>query len=148
MLSDKEFTVKLVKLQAGETNKSTKMKSPTSISQEFDKSNKAIFTVIRSRKIVWKQGPYCWYFCSDLKDLRWPYREYFKTGKNGGFCVELFSENDFENNNFLLLWLIFRDQKDYRKYCSCVTVCRRAKMYHSLTIKMLVTYSLGHLWCS
>ena len=59
MLSDKEFTVKLVKLQAGETNKSTKMKSPTSISQEFDKSNKAIFTVIRSIKIVWKQGPYC-----------------------------------------------------------------------------------------
>ena len=148
MLSDKEFTVNLVKLQAGETNKSTKMKSPRSISQEFDKSNKAIFTVIRSRKIVWKHGPYCWYFCLDLKDLRWPYREYFKTGKNGGFCVELFSENEFENNHFLLLSLIFRDQKDYHKYCSCVTVCRIAKMYHSLTRKMLLTYSLGHLWCS
>ena len=30
---------------------------------------------------------------------------------------------------------IFRDQKDYHKYCSCVTVCRIAKMYQSTTMK-------------
>ena len=26
----------------------------------------------------------------------WPYRKYIKTVKNGGFCEELLSENDFE----------------------------------------------------
>ena len=31
-----------------------------------------------------------------LKYLGWPYREYIKTAKNGGFCEELLSENDFE----------------------------------------------------
>ena len=28
--------------------------------------------------------------------MGWPYREYIKTEKNGSFCEELFSENDFE----------------------------------------------------
>ena len=123
------------------------MKSPTSISQGFDKSNKATFTVIRSRKIVWKHGPYCWYFCLDLKDLRWPYRDDFKTGKNGSFCMELFSENHFEAvlatfccydcgaNGPKAVQKISRDQKDYHKYCSCVTVCWITKIYQSTAMK-------------
>ena len=28
--------------------------------------------------------------------MGWPYREYIKTAKNGSFCEELLSENDFE----------------------------------------------------
>ena len=32
----------------------------------------------------------------NLKYLGWPYREYIKTAKNGGFCEELLSENKFE----------------------------------------------------
>ena len=32
--------------------------------------------VIRNKKIVWKHGPYCWYFRLNLKYLGWLYREY------------------------------------------------------------------------
>ena len=32
----------------------------------------------------------------NLKYLGWPYREYIKTVKNGSFCAELLSENEFE----------------------------------------------------
>ena len=39
---------------------------------------------------------YCWYFRLNLKYLGWPYREYIKTVKNGGFCEELLSKSDFE----------------------------------------------------
>ena len=28
--------------------------------------------------------------------MGWPYKEYIKTAKNGSFCEELLSENDFE----------------------------------------------------
>ena len=52
--------------------------------------------VIRNGKIVWRHGPYCWYFHLNLKYLGWPYRAYIKTGKNGQFCEELLSENDVE----------------------------------------------------
>ena len=31
-----------------------------------------------------------------MKYLGWPYREYIKAAKTGGFCEELLSENDFE----------------------------------------------------
>ena len=52
--------------------------------------------VIRNGKIVWKHGPYCSYFRLNLKYLRWPYIDYIKTAKNGGFYKELLSENDVE----------------------------------------------------
>ena len=52
--------------------------------------------VIRNGKIVWKHGPYCWYFRLNLKYLGWPYRAYIETAKNGNFCEELCSENDLE----------------------------------------------------
>ena len=52
--------------------------------------------VIRNGKIVWKHGPYCWYFHLNLKHLGWPYRAYIEIAKNGNFCEELSSENDFE----------------------------------------------------
>ena len=35
-------------------------------------------------------------FLLELEISGWPYREYIKTAKNGGFCEELFSKNDFE----------------------------------------------------
>ena len=41
-------------------------------------------------------GHICWYFRLNLKYLGWPYKEYIKTAKNGSFCEELLSENDFE----------------------------------------------------
>ena len=40
----------------------------------------------KKRKIVWKHGPYCWYFRLNLKYLGWPCRAYIKTAKNGDFC--------------------------------------------------------------
>ena len=36
------------------------------------------------------------YFCLNLKYLRWPYRVYIKPAKNGNFCEEMLSENDFK----------------------------------------------------
>ena len=35
-------------------------------------------------------------FSLNLKYLGWRYGEYIKAVKNGGFCEELLSENDFE----------------------------------------------------
>ena len=52
--------------------------------------------VIRNGKIVWKHGPYCWYFCLNLKYLGWPYSAYIKKAKNGEFCEELLSESVVE----------------------------------------------------
>ena len=52
--------------------------------------------VIRNGKIVWKHRLHCWYFCLNLKYLGWPYWEYIKAARNGGFCSELLSGNDFE----------------------------------------------------
>ena len=51
---------------------------------------------IRNGKIVWKHGPYCWYFPLNLKYLWWSHRAYIKTAKNDDFWEELVSENDFE----------------------------------------------------
>ena len=57
----------------------------------------------------------------------WPYREYIKTEKIGGFCEELLSENDFEavlatfccfdyrTNASEAVQKIATDQKDYHK---------------------------------
>ena len=85
--------------------------------------------------IVWKHGLYCWYFCLNLKFLGWPYREYIKAVKNGSFCEVLLRENDFKTllvtfcsydygtNASEAVQKIATDQKDYRKYSSCVTVC-------------------------
>ena len=47
--------------------------------------------VTRNGKVIWKHGPYYWYFCLNLKYLGWPY-----TAKNGDFCEELRSETNFE----------------------------------------------------
>ena len=41
--------------------------------------------VIRNGKIVWKHGPYCWYFHLGLKHPGWPYREYIKTSLTDAF---------------------------------------------------------------
>ena len=41
--------------------------------------------VIRNGKVVWKHGPYCWYFRLNLKYLGWPYRAYIKTVQNDNF---------------------------------------------------------------
>ena len=37
-----------------------------------------------------------WYFHLNFKYVGRPYSEYIKTAKNGSFCEELLSENDFQ----------------------------------------------------
>ena len=109
--------------------------------------------VIRNGKIVWKHESYCWYFCLNLKYLGWSYRAYIKTAKNGDFCEELLSENDFAAVlvNFCCygygvkaseaVQKIATDQKVYRKCSSCVIICWIAKIYPSInnSEKWLVT---------
>ena len=97
--------------------------------------------VIGNGKIVWKHGPFCWYFRLNLKYLGWPYRAYIKTAKNGDFCEELLSENDFEAvlatfccydhgaKASEAVQKIATDQKEYRKCSSCVIICWIAKIY-------------------
>ena len=63
------------------------------------------------------------------------YREYIKTAKNGAFCEELLSKNDFDANLATFccydygtnateaVQKISTDKKDYHKCCSCVIVC-------------------------
>ena len=106
--------------------------------------------VIRNEKIVWKHRPYCLYFFLNLKYLGWPYREYLKTAKYGGFCEELLRENDFEavlatfcccdygTNASEVVQKIATDQKDYRKCSSCAIVCWITK-YINNSEKRLVT---------
>ena len=97
--------------------------------------------VIRNGKIVRKNRPYCRYFGLNLKYLGWPYREYIKIAKNGDFCEELLSENDFEAvsstfcyseygaNASEAVQKIATYQKDYQKCSSCDIVCWIAKIY-------------------
>ena len=97
-----------------------------------------LIIVIRNGKIVWKHGPYCWYFRLNLKYLGWPYRAYIKTAKNG-VCEELLSENDFEAvlatfccydhgaKASEAVQKIATDQKEYREWFSCVIICWIAK---------------------
>ena len=77
-----------------------------------------------------------------------------KTAKNGGFCEELLSENDFKailanfccyhygTNASEAVQKIATDQKDYHKCSSCAIVCWIAKIYQSITVKKgwLLTY--------
>ena len=65
----------------------------------------------------------------------WPYREYIKAAKNGGFCEDLLNENNFEAvlatfycydygaNAFEAVQKIATDLKDYCKCSSSVIVC-------------------------
>ena len=109
--------------------------------------------VIRNRKIIWKHWPYCWYSRLNLKYLRWPCRTYIETAKNGDFCEELLSENDFETvlatfccydhgaKASEAVQKIATDQKEYRKCSLCVIICWIAKIYLSInnSEKWLVT---------
>ena len=91
--------------------------------------------VIKNGKIVWKHGPFCWYFCLNVKYLGWPYRAYIKTVKNGNFCEELLSENGFEAvlatfycydhgaKASEAVQKIAADQKEYRKCSLCAVIC-------------------------
>ena len=114
----------------------------------------SLFIVIRNGKIVWKHGPYCWYYRLNLKYPGWPYRAYIKTAKNGGSCEELLSENDFEAvltslcsydygvNVSRAVSKIATDQRDITNVLR-VIVCWIAKIYQpitmSITVKRLVT---------
>ena len=96
--------------------------------------------VITNGKIVWKHRPYCWYFRLNQKHLGLPYRAYIKTARNGSFCEELLSENDFEvalttfccydhgANASETVQKIATDQKEYHKCSSCVIICWIAKI--------------------
>ena len=75
------------------------------------------------------------------------YKEYIKTAKNGGFCEELLSENDFgavlatfccyynSANASDAVRKIATDKKVYHKCSSCGIVCWIAKIYQSITVK-------------
>ena len=112
----------------------------------------SINIVIRNGKIVWKHRPYCWYFVLNLKYLRWPYRAYIKTAKNGNFWEELLSGNDFEavlatfcsydhgTRTSEAVQKTVTDQKEYGKWTSCVIVCWIAKIHLSINSeKWLIT---------
>ena len=110
------------------------------------------YIVIRNGKIVWKHGPYCWYFCLNLKYLGLS-KTYTKTAKNGDFCEELHNENNFET--VLATFCCYdhdakaseavqkmaTDQKEYRKCFSCFIICWIAKIYLAInnSEKWLVT---------
>ena len=99
-----------------------------------------IIPVIRNGKIVWKHGPYCWFFWLNLKYLGWSYKAYIKTVKNSDFCYEMLSKNDFEAvlATFCCydhgakaseeVQKITKDQKEYRKCSLCVIICWIAKI--------------------
>ena len=75
------------------------------------------------------------HFRLNLKYFGWPYRAYIKIAKNGGFCEELLSENDFGaildifcccdyvTNASEAVQKIATDQKYYHKCSSCVIAC-------------------------
>ena len=79
--------------------------------------------------------------------MGWPYKEYIKTAKDGGFCEELHIENDFKavsatfccydysSNGSEAVQKIATDQKHYHKCSSCVIVCWIATIYQSITVK-------------
>ena len=117
----------------------------TSLIKLEDRSSSNLFSscfiVIKNGKIVWKHGPYCLYFCLNLKYLWWPYRGYIETAKNSDFCERLLYENDFEAvlaafccydhgaKASEAVQMIATDQNEYRKCSSCVIICRTAKIY-------------------
>ena len=80
----------------------------------------------------------------NLKYLEWPYREFIKTVKNGGFSEELLSENEFQPvlatfsyynygaNASETVQKITTDQKEYHKCFSCVITSWIAKIYLSI----------------
>ena len=118
---------------------------------KFKQSSRGI--VIRNGKIVWKLGPYCWYFPLNLKYLGWLYRAYIKTGENGNICEKLLSENDFEavlatsccyDHGFKAseaVQKIATDRKEYRKCSLWFLIFWIAKIYLSInnSEKWLVT---------
>ena len=91
--------------------------------------------------------------CLNLKYLGWLYRAQIKTEKNGDFCEELLSKNDFEAvlDTFCCyehgvkasetVQKISRDQKEYHKCSSYVIIFRITKIYLSInnSEKWLVT---------
>ena len=103
----------------------------------------SVIIVIRNEKIVWKHGPYCWYFRLNLKYLGWSYRVYIKTAKNSDFCQEWLCENDFEAvlatsccyyhgvKVSEAVQKIATYQKECRKCSSCVIIYWIAKIYQS-----------------
>ena len=92
-------------------------------------------------------------FSLELEYLECPYRAYIKTAKNGDFCEELLSENDFETvlatfccydhgaKASEAVQKIATDQKEYRKCSSCVIICRIAKIYLSINNKLWKKFS-------
>ena len=105
--------------------------------------------VIRIGKIAWKRGPYCWYFCLNLHYLAWPHRAYIKTAKNGEFCKELLSKNDFEAVLVtLLLWSWCQDLWESSKDC-----CRSEGVsqmllacYNLLNSQNIANLSISEKW--
>ena len=76
-----------------------------------------------------------WTFLSEPEKSWLAIQRIRQTAKNGGCCDKLFSENDFEPilptsccceygpNASEAVQKMAKDQKDYHKWSSCVTVC-------------------------
>ena len=115
------------------------------------------------RKDGWKDGPYCYYFCLNLKYPGWPYREYIKKRK----MMVLWAITQWKyfwscSSHFILLWLWrqhFWDTSEDRyrswRFSEILFVCYSLLnsqniskwTYSSITVKKvrLLTYLLGKL---
>ena len=119
--------------------------------QDVLKTDKCLLR--KNGKLAWNHRPYCWYFCLNLKNLGWPYREYIKAVKNCNFCEELLREKDFEAvlaifcgyDYSVTLPRQFGRSLQFRKLSQMLLVCYVcwiAKIYQSITMKKrwLLTY--------
>ena len=91
--------------------------------------------LISNEKIVWKQQPYCWYSCLNLKFLRLLYRECITIAKIAAYhkqfpCVDdfdavlaVFCSYCYDGNASEAVEMISVNEKDYLKCLLCVTVC-------------------------
>ena len=64
-----------------------------------------LYIIIRNRKVVWKHGPYCWYFGLNLK-----------------YILATFCRYDLGAKASEAVQKIATDQKEYRECSSCIII--------------------------
>ena len=132
--------------EVSEYKNAPKYKNVSEYKKVSEYKNVSEYIVTRNGNIVWKHGPYWWYFCLNLKYRGWPYRAYIKTAENENFCKELLSKNDFEPALATFCCYghgaktseevqnIAIDQKEYRTCSLCVIICWITRIYSYLSI--------------
>ena len=112
--------------------------------------------VIRNGKIVWKHGPYWWYFWLNMKFLGWPYRKYIKTAKMDACSDELLCGDNFDAAlaTFLLIqcksfWGSWKDRYRWKRL-SQILPLRYSWGSHiiSVTVEIENFAALKHIKCS